>query len=41
MHKSRDRLLAAAKLGEKKAKVQIEKNKKSARLRMSKKRKAK
>ena len=39
--KSRDHLLAAAKLGDKKALVKIEKNKKSARLRMSKKKKAK
>ena len=39
--KSRDNLLAAAKRGDKKAKVDIEKNRKSARLRMSKRRKAK
>ena len=38
--KSRDSLLAAAKRGNKKAKVKIEKNKKSARIRMSTMRKA-
>ena len=39
--KYRDKLLAAAKPGDEKAKVKIEKNRESAKLRMSKKRKGK